>query len=40
MEFIQYYLGFLPNEVNADIRIKQVLHLEVVYGIQKWLIFG
>lgn len=39
LEFIQYFLGFLLDEVNADIGIKQVLHLEVLSGVKEWLIY-
>ncbi|MEH2005325.1 hypothetical protein [Nostoc sp.] len=35
---IQYFLGFLLDEVNADIDIKQVSHLEVLSGVKEWLI--
>ena len=38
LEFIQYFLGFLLDEVNADISIKQVSHLEVLSGVKEWLI--
>jgi hypothetical protein len=31
-------LGFLLDEVNADIGIKQVSHLQTLSGVDEWLI--
>ncbi|WP_442946630.1 hypothetical protein [Nostoc sp. 'Lobaria pulmonaria (5183) cyanobiont'] len=37
LEFIQYFLGFLLNEVNADVGIKQVSHLKIFSSVKNWL---
>lgn len=34
------FLGFLLDDVNADIGINQVSHLQTLCGIDEWLIFS
>ncbi|MEH1908897.1 hypothetical protein [Nostoc sp.] len=39
MKFIQHFLGFLlDDEVNVDIGIKQVSHLQILSGVHEWAI--
>ena len=38
LKFIQHFLGFLLDEVNADIGIKQVSHLQTLSGVHEWAI--
>ncbi|MCC5648671.1 hypothetical protein LC609_02245 [Nostoc sp. XA013] len=35
LKFIQHFLGFLLDELNADIDIKQVLHLQTLSGVDE-----
>ncbi|MHC5776524.1 hypothetical protein [Nostoc sp.] len=39
LKFIQHFLGFLlDDEVNVDIGIKQVSHLQILSGVHEWAI--
>ncbi|WP_228013419.1 hypothetical protein [Nostoc edaphicum] len=40
LKFIQYFLGFLLYQVNADVGIKQVSHLKTFSSVNNWLISG